>query len=98
MAQERHDLESDVVLPSQAWLEDPFSSVRLPSYKFYESDLLDFVPGTLLADFATLGVSAASIASIEHETMQPDLYVSDSDRECAETEKNLQERTAPPEN
>ena len=52
MAQERDSIESDVVLLSQAWLEDPLSSVRLPSYEFNESDLLDFVPGTPPPDLA----------------------------------------------
>ena len=96
MGQERESVESDVVLPSQAWPEDPLSSVRLPSYEFNGSDLLDFVPGTPQPDPAIPGGNADPIASIEHESNHAELYVFESDCECDDAVKNIQERIVAP--
>ena len=53
----------DEGMPSAAFLDDPLSSVALPSYDSNENDLDDFVPGTPLHEF---GMDDNSVL-IDHE-------------------------------
>ena len=89
---ERGVNNDDEVLPSASLLVDPLSSLPLPSYDFHEDDILDFVPGTPLADSVARFEGAAVTQHMKYIQRGNELYVSDSDQECNQNSQTAQEQ------